>query len=211
MGWDGARPPRTRSREDPPRSGTLDEAAAADRQFVRFHPELFLAGKPAIATPVHVHAGSLQYRGDAHLLALELGVEGVDQDLVLVELDLAQASGPSWPDLGRQLQLRPRSLCWAWLDGDPGRGRPRKPDPGPGRRRRRPDRQRFGDRQRWRLSAPGGGLLRRPLGSPLTRLRRCPLGRFGGRTGRRPGARRLASSPSRLLGRPSRRTHPRIF
>src|SRR5438552_13741532 len=57
------------------RSGTLGEAAAADRQFVRFHPQLFLAGKPAVATPVHVDASALEYGGDAHLLALERSEE----------------------------------------------------------------------------------------------------------------------------------------
>src|SRR5919108_2204031 len=63
------------------------QAAAADRQLVGLHPELLFAGEPAVPSAVDVDARPFQDRGHADLLLAQDGVEPVDQDLVLVELD----------------------------------------------------------------------------------------------------------------------------
>jgi len=195
--------------------GPLGQTSAADRKFVRFDPELFFPGKPPVAAPIDVDAGPLQDSRDADRLSSKGGVKTVDQDLILIELDLTQASRPSRPDLGRKLELRARALGRARLDGQPGRGRAWEPDPRPGRRR-------GGSRGQWL----GGGERRRTRRSGGSRFGRGPGGRpahlwwrlLRRRSGARRRASRLcnlrgargASRPGRLFRRSLRRTHPRI-
>src|SRR5712692_2436646 len=141
------------------------KAAPSDREFVRLHPELFLARQPAVSARAHVDARALEDGGDADLLALEGGVEAVDQDLVLIEVDLAQPARAAGPSPGRELELHPGAGGRAGLDGEPGRRRPGKPD-----------------RRSWR----SWDRLGRWLGSGRHGLSgRYPSGRFG--RGLRPG------------------------
>src|SRR6266480_1007121 len=100
---------------------TLADAAPPDRQFVRLDPQVFLARETTVAAAVDIDAGALEHGGDADLLLVQHGVKSVDQELVFVELDLAQPAETSGAHLGRQLQLRaggfwPRA-CDGFLDG----------------------------------------------------------------------------------------------
>src|SRR5438034_278808 len=115
---------------------TLADAAPPDRQFVCLNPQVFLAGETPVAAAVDIDAGALEHRGDANPLLVQHGVKSVDQDLVLVELDLAQAAGTSGAHLGRELQLRTRPLRRAGLDGQARRGRAGQPNSRPRRRHR---------------------------------------------------------------------------
>src|SRR5256885_1188268 len=119
---------------------TLADAAPPDRQFVCLNPQVFLAGETPVAAAVDIDAGALEHRGDADPLLVQHGLKSVDQDLVLVELDLAQPAGTTGPQLGRQLQLRARSLRRAGVCGSAG-GRPAgPPEARPGGPHRRVDR-----------------------------------------------------------------------
>ena len=97
----------------------LSQAAAADRQLVCLHQELLFARQPPVSAPVDVNARPLEHRRDPHHLASESRIEPVDEDLVFIELDLAQGPLAAGPDLGRELQLWARSLLRAWLDREP--------------------------------------------------------------------------------------------
>src|SRR3989442_2128479 len=98
----------------------LSQAATADRQFVCLHQKLLFARQPPVSGPVDVNACPFQDGRDPHHLARESRIEAVDQDLVLVELDLAQRPLAARTDLGRELQLGAGSLLRARLDREPG-------------------------------------------------------------------------------------------
>src|SRR4029077_20063394 len=100
-------------------AGSLADAPAPDRQLSRLHPEILLAGKPTIAISIHINARALQDGRDAHDHTLERGGETVDQDLVLVELDLAEAPWTRRADLVGQDQLSPRGARRPGLDRQP--------------------------------------------------------------------------------------------
>jgi len=187
--------------------------AAANRQLVSLDPQMLLAGQPSVANPVDVNARALQDGRNAHSLAFESRIEAIDQHLVLVKIHFAEGTRTARPGLGRQLQLRPRALLRARLDGQPGRGRPRQPNPLSRGRWRGFDRRRGGRGGRGQcLDCPG---RRRRLwlwlGSGPAPLRGWALGRFrGGGACSRPGPGRLTPSPGRLSGWLFRRTHPRV-
>src|ERR1700687_4437130 len=95
---------------------------AADRKLVRFDPEVDLAREAAVAIPVDIDAGTLEHRGDPHRSPVQHGVEGVDQQLILIELDVAEAPRAGGAALARELELWPRSHRATWLDGESRRG-----------------------------------------------------------------------------------------
>src|ERR1700694_3126575 len=100
-------------------AGGLTQAAAADRELVRFDPEVKLSGQPAGAGAVDVDAGPLEHGRDADSDALKHGVEAVDQNLILIELNLAEAPRSAPPPLGRELEPDPGSCGHTWLDRQP--------------------------------------------------------------------------------------------
>src|ERR1700682_1093155 len=104
------------------------DPAPADRQLVRFDPEVDLARQAAVAIPVDIDAGTFEHCGDPHLGALQHGVESVDEHLILVELHVAEAARAAGPPLGREPE--PRWHRGTGLDGEARAGRPGKPDRG---------------------------------------------------------------------------------
>ena len=164
--------------------GSLADAPAPDRQFVCLHPEILLAREPAIAISIGVDTCPLQDRGDSHARPLQDRDETLEEDLILVELDLAEAARTGGPRLRGGHELSPQRAWETGLDCEPGRSRA-------GQRR-------FPLGRRW-------------LRSWLDRGRRLPRGaalrvRPGGTLRRRPT--RLARRP-RFPSCPPRRTHPR--
>src|SRR6266550_2778412 len=147
---------------------TLADAAPPDRQFVCLNPQVFLAGETPVAAAVHIDAGALEHRGDADPLLVQHGLKSVDQDLVLVELDLAQPAGTSGAYFGRQLQLRTGALRRAGLDGQARRRGRRacQTNSRPPRRHSRLHGERLRRRQLLGLRDPRqfGACLRRRLG-----------------------------------------------
>jgi hypothetical protein len=97
----------------------LAKAPAPDGQLVGLDPQLLFARQAPVAAPVDIHARALEDGGDPDLLLAEDGVEAVDENFVLVQLDLAQASRAARPDLGRELELRTRAGRRAGLDREP--------------------------------------------------------------------------------------------
>src|SRR6266516_167985 len=134
---------------------TLADAAPPDRQFVCLNPQVFLAGETPVAAAVDIDAGALEHGGNANPLLVQQGVKSVDQDLVLIELDLAQPAGTSCAPFGRPLQLRTRPLRRAGLDGQARRGRAGQADALPRSRHRRLHGQRLRRRQLLGFTDPG--------------------------------------------------------
>src|ERR1700674_843850 len=95
------------------------KAAPSDRELVRLHPEIFFARQAPVSARVHVDACPLEDRGYPHPRAVQGGVEAVDQDLVLVELHLAELARTARPDLGGELELRAGAGRRAGLDRQP--------------------------------------------------------------------------------------------
>jgi hypothetical protein len=97
-------------------AGSLADAPAPDRQFVRLHPEIFLVGESAVTITADIDAGPLQHGGDADADAIETGVERVDEDLVLVQLDVAQPARTGWPSLRGRHELNADASWRTGLD-----------------------------------------------------------------------------------------------
>src|SRR6266581_1006991 len=123
----------------------------------------------AAAFSIHVNARSLEDCGDAHAHPVERGVESVDQDLVLVELDLAEPPWTGRADFVRPHQLRPYRSRRPRFDRQP-----RRPGPGKTDGRLRPWRRSLVGRDS--LARSRGLRLRRPGGHPSGPGLRLPGG-----------------------------------
>src|SRR3989442_1768361 len=81
----------------------LPDASSTDRQLVGLDPQVLLADEAALAFLAEVDAGSLQDGRDPHRHAVQLCVKSLDEELVLFQLDFAQAPHAAWLRPRRQL------------------------------------------------------------------------------------------------------------
>src|SRR5207237_8228164 len=130
----------------------LPDASAPNRQLVGHDPQLALGREPAFALRPLVDTGPLKNRRGTHLETVQESVEALEEDLVFLELNLAQPPGSTRPLPWRWRMVSPRGRRPAGLYGQARRR---------GRASARPP-------QWWRLPiAPG--LLRRLPGWALRR------------------------------------------